>query len=221
MQLYLDTANPEIIKKFHRTLPLQGVTTNPSILAKEKQPVAETLQAIQQIIGENGQLFAQTLGRSAQEMIDNALALREIVPTIVVKIPVIPEGVVAIKSLTRLGVPTLGTAVYGAMQGLLAALAGAAYIAPYVNRIDAQGGSGIDVVRELQTLLEKHTLNSVICAASFRTPRQALDCLLAGCRSITLPPDIAQTFLNDPAVFAALEKFEDDWQNTYQRNTLL
>ena len=67
MQLYLDTANLEIIKKFHRTLPLQGVTTNPSILAKEKQPVVETLQAIQQIIGENGQLFAQTLGRSAQE----------------------------------------------------------------------------------------------------------------------------------------------------------
>lgn len=221
MQLYLDTANLEIIKKFHRTLPLQGVTTNPSILAKEKQPVAETLQAIQQIIGENGQLFAQTLGRSAQEMIDDALALREIVPTIAVKIPVVPEGLVAIKALTRLGVPVLGTAVYGAAQGFLAALAGAAYIAPYVNRIDAQVGSGIEVVRELQTLLEQHTPDSVICAASFRTPRQALDCLLAGCQTITLPPDIAEAFLNDPAVFAAVGKFENDWQNAYQRNTLL
>lgn len=91
--------------------------------------------------------------------------------------------------------PTLGTAVYSASQGLLAALAGAKYVAPYVNRVDAQGGDGIRMVQELQSLLEMHAPESKVLAASFKTPRQALDCLLAGCEAITLPLDVAQQML--------------------------
>ncbi len=99
------------------------------------------------------------------------------------KIPVTSEGLAAIKIL---GTYTLGTAVYSAAQGLLAALAGAKYVAPF-NRVDAQGGDGIRTVHELQALLEMHAPESMVLAASFKTPRQALDCLLAGCQSITLP----------------------------------
>ncbi len=98
--------------------------------------------------------------------------------------------------------------MYSAAQGLLAALAGAKYVAPYVNRVDAQGGDGIRTVQELQALLEMHAPESMVLAASFKTPRQALDCLLAGCESITLPLDVAQQMLNTPAVESAIEKFE-------------
>ena len=107
-------------------------------------------------------------------MVEEAKRLSNAVPGLVVKIPVTSEGLAAIKMLKKEGITTLGTAVYSASQGLLAALAGAKYIAPYVNRIDAQGGDGIRTVQELQTLLELHAPNSMVLAASFKTPRQAL-----------------------------------------------
>ncbi|PTT52505.1 transaldolase family protein, partial [Aeromonas sp. HMWF014] len=97
----------------------------------------------------------------------------------------------------------------------LAAVAGAEYVAPYVNRLDAQGGDGIATVQELQQLLELHAPNSKVLAASFRTPRQALDCLLSGCQSITLPLDVAEQLLTVPAVDAALAKFDQDWQRAF------
>ena len=132
-----------------------------------------------------------------------------------VNVPVCAEGLAAIKGLTALGVATLGTAVYTPMQGVLAALAGAEYVAPYVNRLDAQGGDGIKAVQELQQLLALHAPGSKVLAASFRTPRQALDCLLAGCQSITLPLDVAEQLLNVPAVDAALLTFDQDWQRAF------
>ena len=96
-------------------------------------------------------------------------------------------------------------------------MAGAEYVAPYVNRLDAQGGDGIATVQELQQLLALHAPNSKVLAASFRTPRQALDCLLAGCQSITLPLDVAEQLLNVPAVDAALVKFDQDWLRAFGR----
>ncbi len=149
-------------------------------------------------------------------MVEEAKRLNNAIPGIVVKIPVTAEGLAAIKLLKKKeGIVTLGTAVYSASQGLLAALAGAKYVAPYVNRVDAQGGDGIRMVQELQTLLEHHAPDSMVLAASFKTPRQALDCLLAGCRAITLPLDVAQQMLNTPAVESAIEKFEQDWKNAF------
>ncbi|MBN6063631.1 fructose-6-phosphate aldolase [Aggregatibacter actinomycetemcomitans] len=220
MEFYLDTANVEIVRKLHRTFPLAGVTTNPSIVAKEGCPLFDVLDELQAIFGDKGQLFAQVIGRNAEQMVEEALTLRERIPSLVVKIPVIPEGLAAIRKLTELGVPTLGTAVYGSAQGLFSALAGAKYVAPYVNRIDSQGGDGVAVVSELQTLLDLHAPQSMVLAASFRTPRQVLDCLLAGCQSVTVGPDIALQFLSDPAVFAALDKFDSDWQSAFGRKTL-
>ena len=153
-------------------------------------------------------------------MVEEAKRLSNAVPGLVVKIPVTSEGLAAIKMMKNEGITTLGTAVYSASQGLLAALAGAKYIAPYVNRIDAQGGDGIRTVQELQTLLELHEPNSMVLAASFKTPRQALDCLLAGCESITLPLDVAQQMISYPAVDAAVAKFEQDWQGAFGRTSI-
>lgn len=215
MELYLDTADVTAVRRWSRILPLAGVTTNPSITAAGGMLLSELLPALREVLGPKGRLFAQVMGKTESEMVREALALRELDRDLVVKVPVCAEGLAAIKELMALGVPTLGTAVYTPMQGVLAALAGAEYVAPYVNRLDAQGGDGIKAVQELQQLLALHAPGSKVLAASFRTPRQALDCLLAGCQSITLPLDVAEQLLNVPAVDAALLKFDQDWQRAF------
>lgn len=215
MELYLDTANVKEVERLARVWPLAGVTTNPSIVAAGKESIWDLLPQLQRAAGPQARLFAQTMARDAAGMVAEAKRLTNAMPDIVVKIPVSAEGLAAIKQLTQEGIPTLGTAVYSAAQGLLAAMAGAEYVAPYVNRIDAQGGDGIRTVRELQTLLELHAPQSKILAASFKTPRQALDCLLAGCGAITLPLDVAQQMIGTPAVESAIEKFEQDWKDVF------
>lgn len=220
MELYIDTANVAEVERLARIFPLQGVTTNPSIVAAGGESVWDVLPRLQKAVGPEGRLFAQVMSRDAAGMVKEAQKLAECVPGIVVKIPVTSEGLAAIKQLAHFGIPTLGTAVYSAAQGLLAALAGAEYVAPYVNRVDAQGGDGIRMVQELQSLLELHAPASKVLAASFKTPRQALDCLLAGCETITLPLDVAQQFLAAPAVEAAIVKFEEDWQKAFGSKAL-
>lgn len=215
MELYLDTADVAEVERLARIFPVAGVTTNPSIVAAGKVSIWEVLPRLQSVIGKNGILFAQTLSRSAQGMVEEAKRLQNAAPGIVVKIPVTSEGLTAIGMLKNEGITTLGTAVYSASQGLLAALAGAKYVAPYVNRIDAQGGDGIATVRELQTLLTCHVPGSKILAASFKTPRQALDCLLTGCEAITLPVEVARQMLDTPAVQSAVRKFEQDWERAF------
>ncbi|MGK0736130.1 fructose-6-phosphate aldolase [Yokenella regensburgei] len=220
MELYLDTSDVAAVKRLARIFPLAGVTTNPSIVASGKVALESLLPALREALGGSGMLFAQVMATTAEGMVQDARKLRAIVPDLVVKVPVTAEGLAAIKLLKAEGIPTLGTAVYGAAQGLLAALAGAEYIAPYVNRVDAQGGDGIQTVAELQLLLTLHAPHAKVLAASFKTPRQALDCLLAGCESITLPLDVAQQFIASPAVDAAVKKFEQDWQGAFGRTSL-
>ena len=215
MELYLDTANVAEVERLARIFPIAGVTTNPSIIAASRESIWDVLPRLQQAIGPEGTLFAQTMSRDAEGMVAEAKRLSNAIPGIVVKIPVTAQGLIAIKALKKEGITTLGTAVYSAAQGLLAALAGAKYVAPYVNRVDAQGGDGIRMVQELQSLLELHAPGSKVLAASFKTPRQALDCLLAGCEAITLPLDVAQHMLGPPAVESAIEKFEQDWKNAF------
>jgi fructose-6-phosphate aldolase 2 len=190
MELYLDTANVAEVERLAHIFPIAGVTTNPSIIAASRESIWEVLPRLQKAIGPEGTLFAQTMSRDAEGMVAEAKRLSNAIPDIVVKIPVTAEGLTAIKALRKEGITTLGTAVYSAAQGLLAALAGAKYVAPYVNRVDAQGGDGTRMV-------------------------QALDCLLAGCEAITLPLDVAQQMLGTPAVESAIEKFEQDWKNAF------
>ena len=220
MELYLDTSDVDAVKALARIFPLAGVTTNPSIVAAGNQTLEVLLPQLQEAMGGQGRLFAQVMATTAEGMVSDARKLRAIIADIVVKVPVTAEGLAAIKLLKEEGIPTLGTAVYGAAQGLLAALAGAEYVAPYVNRVDAQGGDGIQTVTDLQTLLKMHAPHAKVLAASFKTPRQALDCLLAGCESITLPLDVAQQMISSPAVDAAVAKFEHDWHSAFGRTSI-
>lgn len=224
MEIYLDTSDISAVERLYRILPLAGVTTNPSIVAKGQGknplPLKSLLRALRNAMDNQGHLFAQVLTNNAQDMITEAQILHEYTDNLVVKIPVTAEGLIAIKQLKQMNIPTLGTAVYGAGQGLLATLSGADYIAPYVNRVDAQGGNGIQMVAELQKLLTEHAPHVKILAASFKTPRQALECMMSGCKSITLPVDIIEQFIADPAVDAAVTQFEHDWQNAFGNKSL-
>ena len=220
MELYLDTASIDDIQRLARIYPISGVTTNPSIIAASGRPVWEVLPQIRELIGNHGKLFAQVISHHAEGMVSEAQQLRESVDDLIIKVPVTSEGLVAIRQLKQLGIPTLGTVVYSAVQGLMAALAGAEYIAPYVNRVDAQGGDGIKMVEELQSLLNLHAPDSKILAASFRTPLQATRCMLAGCAAITLPTEVIDLFLAAPAVTSAVDKFDSDWQRVFNRPTL-
>ncbi|AHK18462.1 fructose-6-phosphate aldolase [Yersinia similis] len=215
MELYLDTSDVAAVKRLARVFPLAGVTTNPSIVASGKRPVDVVLPELREALGGKGRLFAQVMAPRAEQMVEEAKKLRKIINDLVVKVPVTAEGLAAIKLLKAEGIPTLGTAVYGAAQGLLSALAGAEYVAPYVNRVDAQGGDGIQTVKDLQQLLTLHAPGAKVLAASFKTPRQALECLMAGCESITLPLDVAEQIISAPAVAAAVEKFEKDWLTAF------
>lgn len=219
MELYLDTSDVVAVKALSRIFPLAGVTTNPSIIAAGKNRWRLCFRNFMKRWAVRG-VCLPVMATTAEGMVNDARKLRSIIADIVVKVPVTAEGLAAIKMLKAEGIPTLGTAVYGAAQGLLSALAGAEYVAPYVNRIDAQGGSGIQTVTDLHQLLKMHAPQAKVLAASFKTPRQALDCLLAGCESITLPLDVAQQMISYPAVDAAVAKFEQDWQGAFGRTSI-
>ncbi len=215
MEFYLDSADLNAIERLARFMPIHGVTTNPSIIAKGGKPLAQALPAIRSIIGSDKILFAQVMSDKAEDMVKEAEDLQKLDDKLVIKVPVTPEGLLAIQQLKPRNILTLGTAVYSPMQAFMAALAGASYVAPYVNRIDAQGGSGIRCVQELQQLLNLHVPQCQILAASFKTPRQVLDCLLAGCTSVTLPIDVAEQLVRSPAVDSAISQFNQDWQQAF------
>ena len=215
MEFYLDSADLNAIERLARFMPIQGVTTNPSIIAKGGKPLAQALPALRSLIGPDKILFAQVMADKAEDMVKEAEQLQTLDHQLVVKVPVTAEGLSAIQQLKTRNITTLGTAVYSPMQALLAALAGASYVAPYVNRIDAQGGSGIKCVQELQQLLTLHAPHCQILAASFKTPRQVLGWLLARCTRITLPIDVAEQLIRSPAVDAAITQFNQDWHQAF------
>lgn len=169
MKLYIDSADVKQISRINEFYPIAGVTTNPSIIVKEKRPYIELLQEIREIIGAEKELFVQVMGESAEEMVEEAkFIIHQVSGKVVVKIPVTEEGLKSIKLLAADNIPTLATKIYTSFQALLAAMAGAKYVAPYVNRIDNLTGSGVNVVSEIAKLFTAYRLPTEILAASFK-----------------------------------------------------
>jgi fructose-6-phosphate aldolase 1 len=215
MELYLDTSDLKTIEELWSILPLSGVTTNPNIVAKGGLPLEELLPKIRAIVGPGATLFAQVLARESAAMIEEALRLRDLDPKLIVKIPALPAGFCAIKQLSARGVATVGTAVFAPMQGFFAAKAGARYVAPYVNSVDSGGGDGVQLVRNLQGLLDLHCPSCSILAASFRTPMQVMECLLAGAKAVTLSPDTARLLMTSAQAEAVIQRFEGEWRKAF------
>lgn len=212
LELYLDTADLDEIRLLADILPLAGVTTNPTIVAAGGIGLSQLLPALVEILGENSRFHVQVVADTVEEIVAEAEQLHALSYDIVVKIPAHATGLAAIKRIKQRNTPVLATAIYSVQQGLLAALNGADYLAPYVNRIDNMGCDGIGVVRDLQTLLEQYRLPTKQLVASFKNVQQVLEVLKLGVGAVTLPPDIARQTLTTPATDLAVDKFTQDWR---------
>lgn len=215
LELYLDTANLQEIRALADVLPLAGITTNPSIMAAGGMGLKELLPALSEILGPHSHFHVQVISNSVEGIIAEAKQLHAMPFNIVVKIPAHAAGLAAIKQIKKDHVPVLATAIYNVQQGWMAALNGADYLAPYLNRIDNLGFDGIGVVGDLQTLVNQYHLPSKLLVASFKNVNQVLQVLKLGVHAVTLPLDIANQILTNPATDAATEKFEQDWRKTF------
>ncbi|WP_071393005.1 transaldolase family protein [Bacillus tuaregi] len=216
MRLYIDSADVKQIARLHEYFPIAGVTTNPSILVKENRPYLQVLREIREIIGEEKELFVQTIGDTAEEIVEEAKFITsELSGKVIVKIPVTDEGLKAIKLLTLENIPTLATTIYTAFQALMAAMAGAKYVAPYVNRIDNLTGNGVNVVAEIAQLYAAYQLPTEILAASFKNVQQVHDVCLVGAHTVTVGPELIEKFIAFPATPTDVAVFKNQWQKAY------
>ncbi|MGR9086563.1 MAG: transaldolase family protein [Gammaproteobacteria bacterium] len=214
-ELYLDTADVERAGRFNRCLPIKGVTTNPSILAKSGTGLNRLLPALSKTLGPDARYHVQVVADRVDDMVDEARHLSALPYDIVVKVPATETGLAAIRRMKALDIRVLATAVYSSHQGFLAALCGADYLAPYVNRIDAMGADGVGVVADLQHLVESHRLPCTVLPASFKSTRQVMEVLKLGVGAITLPVDAAEQMLRHSEASAAVKQFSEDWSNVF------
>lgn len=213
MKLLIDDAHIDAIKRLYEFYPIDGVTTNPSILAKSGRPPYEVLKEIRAFIGADADLHVQALALDAEGMIGDAHRIvKELGGNTLVKIPCIPEGFKAMKQLRKEGIRTTGTAIYTAMQAYLAAKSGAEYTAPYINRIDNMGFNGIEVTKEIQDIFENNGFSTSILAASFKNSQQVLELCRYGIGAATVSPDVIESFVKNQAITAAVDDFVRDFE---------
>ena len=212
----LDTANIKEIERLTDLYPIDGVTTNPTIVSKGGLKLKELIRKIRSVIGEEKMLHAQTISDKAEDMIKEALRLRDLAGgNFYVKIPATPQGIKAIRHLKELGFHVTATAIFTQQQGLIAARAGADYIAPYVNRLDNISSHGIDVVADLVHLIRYYDLKTQVLAASFKNVDQVYRVSMAGAHAATISPELFDQIMYHPLVEQSVEKFKKDARGYY------
>lgn len=213
MKLIIDDANLDAIKKLYEYYPVEGVTTNPSILAKTGGEPFEVLKAIREFIGDD-ELHVQVVAKDAEGMLQDAhRIIAELGEGTYVKVPSIPEGFKAMKMMHAEGIRITATAIYTPMQAYLAAKCGADYAAPYVNRIDNMGFDGIRVAKEIHDIfILNGDTNCEVLAASFKNSQQVLELCAYGIGAATVAPDIMEGLVKNPAIDAAVEAFIKDFE---------
>ncbi len=214
IELYLDTVDAEQVNRLNACLPIKGVTTNPTILANAGIGVSQALSELAEII-ESPRFHVQVVSQSVDDMLMEAIEIDKLPFDMVVKIPATEVGLAAIKKIKKREIHVLATAIYSSQQGFLAALCGADYLAPYVNRMDTMGNDGVRVVADLQTMLTTYSLSCKLLPASFKNTLQAMDVMKLGVGAITLPVDVALHMITHPAVIPAIEQFNQDWRDTF------
>ena len=218
----LDTADLAAIKHCNEFYPLAGVTTNPSIIAKAKTDFWKLVKDIRAIIGADKMLHVQTTQTEADKIVEEAKLLKaELGGEFFVKIPIGEEGLKATMMLKELGIGVTMTAIFTPAQALMAAMAGASFVAPYVNRLDNILGDGCAVVAEIVSQLENYGSDCKVLAASFKNAEQVHRCALCGCHSVTVPADILRSLITLPMTDNAIEGFERDWTRVYGDKTIL
>ncbi len=197
MKFFIDTANIEEIKEVSKWGVLSGVTTNPSLIAKEgRKDFEEVIKEIVEIV--NGPISAEVVAETAEDMVKDAEKLAKIHKNIVIKIPMTSEGLKAIKVLSEKGIKTNCTLIFSANQALLAAKAGATFVSPFIGRLDDIGNEGMMLIRDVAEIFDIHGINTEIIAASIRHPMHVTQSALAGAHIATVPYGVFQKMLKHP-----------------------
>ncbi len=215
MKFFIDTANIEEIKKAWELGLIDGVTTNPSLIAKEGKEPVQLLKSICSIV--NGPVNGEVVGITADEMLREARALAGIHKNIVVKIPMIEEGLKAVKKLSSLGIKTNVTLIFSANQALLAAKAGASYVSPFVGRLDDVSHQGMDVVADIMEIYENYLFETEVIVASVRNPLHVLEAARMGAHIATIPYAVIAQLAKHPLTDVGLAKFLKDWEKVPQK----
>jgi transaldolase len=210
MKFFLDTANVGDIRKAAGIGLADGVTTNPSLVAKEGREFVPLIREICTIV--DGPVSAETTAESVDGMIQEARSLAAIAPNVVVKIPVGPVGLQAVKLLEEEGIRTNVTLVFSPLQALLAARAGAQFISPFIGRLDDIGHQGMDLVEQILEILMNYDLESQVIVASIRHPTHVLEAALLGAPIVTVPPGVLWKLLDHPLTHIGIQRFLDDWR---------
>ena len=210
MKLFVDTANVDEIKQANDMGVICGVTTNPSLIAREGRDFVEVVKEITTIV--DGPISAEVISLDAAQMVEEAKPLAAIHKNIVIKIPMCAEGLKAVKQLTKLGIKTNVTLIFSAAQALLAARAGATYVSPFLGRLDDIGTNGMILIEEIADIFKIHGIKTEIIAASIRNPIHVIDAARAGCDIATVPYKVIAQMINHPLTDNGIERFLKDWE---------
>jgi transaldolase len=214
MKFFLDTANLDELKKGAAWGVVDGVTTNPSLIAKEGRPMAEQIRMICDIV--DGDISAEVVATETKEMLKEGRELARIHKNVVVKCPLTRDGIRATKALSQEGIRVNVTLCFSAGQALLAAKAGAYIISPFVGRLDDIGWTGMDLIRSIKTIYKNFAYPTQVLAASMRSPTHVIDAAMAGAEIATLPFKVLDMLFNHPLTDKGLEQFLKDYNKVFQ-----
>lgn len=216
MKIFLDSANLESIKTYNDMGILDGVTTNPSLLSKEKGDPRKVMNEIVRIV--KGPVNLEVIGTDYEVMIEEAHRLKKYGENVVVKIPMIPAGLRAVKRLAQEGISTNVTLIFSSNQAILAAKSGASYVSPFIGRLDDNGQDGMSIVREITQIFANYKFETEILVASIRHPIHVIEAGKCGADIVTLPPEIIQKMFTHPLTDKGLNGFLSDWNKVKDLN---
>ena len=214
MKLFIDTASPEQVREVWGWGIIDGVTTNPSHVAKTGRPALDVYREILDIV--DGPVSLETIGLTAPEIVSEARSLAALHRNVVVKVPLIREGLKAVRTLSAEGIKTNVTVTFSPLQAMLAAKCGATYVSPFVGRLDAVGHLGMDLVRQIKTIYDNYGFDTQIIVAAVRHPTHILEAALAGADICTAAPDVLQQLYDHPLTDLAVDMFLKDWAKVPQ-----
>lgn len=215
MKLWLDTANIDDIREINRWGVLSGVTTNPTLAAKEGVPFEQRLKEIAAEV--DGPVCGEVISTDYQGMVSEGLKLAEFAPNIVVKVPIVPEGLAAVAEFARRGIKTNMTLCFSANQAILAAQAGATYISPFLGRVDDTGNDGMNLLGEIVQVYRTQGYGTFVLAASLRSPQHIVDSAKTGADVATMPAQVFRAMVKHPLTDIGLKRFLEDW-DAYRRD---
>jgi transaldolase len=210
MEFYIDTAEIDAIKKYWDMGVIDGVTTNPTLIARSGRVFSEVVAEIAEVV--KGPISVEAVSTTAEELVEESKKLAEYGEHIVIKIPMTAEGLKATKELKKLGIKTNVTLVFSSTQALLAAKAGATYVSIFIGRLDDRGQEGTDVVWETSQIFQNYDMESKIITASIRHPRHVIEAAKAGSHVATIPPAILDKMIEHPLTDDGLQRFAQDWE---------